>query len=503
MNRIAKLNELYVASSDLMRNGVELVAVGDPVGARFNSALRELVVHMREDGAGYLNDLAGASKALNWRRITQPQPSRLNPDLHEVAEEVDKHATRLRRAIEDQELLDKLITSAALMASTSSPIGPLLLESLDEVGADSCVVVVESKRAAIGLGHWLQEHEVPVLTQGEFVRSQFTWEQAYVIGPPRIYRPSVITAPVASEISFLLPMWFRDRSIPCSVITPYAEGAVRVGARVFTVGDNEEPEPSVVEEDERSLLPQPIWDTPQPDEGEPTADEVRARKVILSGKLAIWLDDGEHIRSFDPSQPHGERVTRTDVSAVREGVYLLLRKGTTERGALYQAALSHLGPQAEAVEATQAVWKQKLIRRLRQHGKWSVVDDLQEAGIKTAERAQAWAEPNLIRPNSDNDFKKLLQWLGLPIQPTFDQATLLRKAHYGVSARIGKQLEEAVSDADFLELETAGHLSLDIDMEGFRGILATRVLAISPFTKIVPRSEVRLPFEDLSGQWLE
>jgi len=71
------------------------------------------------------------------------------------------------------------------------------------------------------------------------------------------------------------------------------------------------------------------------------------------------------------------------------------------------------------------------------------------------------------------------------------------------AAELREQLETAVSAADLSVLERDGYLSLDVKADGFRGVLATRVLAISPFMAIVPRHDVRVPFTDRSGQWLE
>ena len=93
--------------------------------------------------------------------------------------------------------------------------------------------------------------------------------------------------------------------------------------------------------------------------------------------------------------------------------------------------------------------------------------------------------------------------LGIPVQPAFGYATMLRRTLYLVSAEIGRQLEAAVSAADLSELDVTGHLSLDVKTAGFRGIVATRVLAVSPFTEIVSRREARVPFKDRSGQWLD
>jgi hypothetical protein len=239
-----------------------------------------------------------------------------------------------------------------------------------------------------------------------------------------------------------------------------------------------------------------------------------ARKALLSGSLAIFLDDGDRIRALDPDQPPGERVVYTEVSAVRTGTYLLLRQGETERGALYQAALDLLSATAVAkntngmrrgqiVERHQRAWKTVLASRVAATSYERVVEELRARGVRTAERVRAWTDPMLMRPNRDEDFEALLRWLDIPVQPTFGLATMLRKAHHQASADLREQLEKAVSQADLSALERDGHWRLDTGREGVRGLIATRVQAVSPFTQIVSRHDARVPFEDRSGQWLE
>ncbi|MFN3002986.1 hypothetical protein [Mycolicibacterium wolinskyi] len=504
MSRIDAVNHLYAASACLLRSGVEIVAVGDLVGAQFNAAVRRLMVLLKEEGSGYLDDLAGAARALRWRHISQPQPLEFNPSLLYLAEQVTKNAARLRGAIGDQGLLDEISAAAELVASTDPMVGKVLLCSIEEVGASSTVVIAANKPAAAGLEAWLHECDVLVLTAGELDRDQPRREQAYVVGPPRFFPSSLVTAPATSGVSFLLPAWFGDRNVPRSAIAAYAEGAIRIEAKVFTEGDTTTPElgPPDEPEYESDYLPQPVWGNRGDAEREPTSEEVEARKVLLSGNLAIWLDDGERIRSLDPAQPAGERVTYTEVPAVRAGTYLLLRQGETERNALHQAAIARLARGAVINEA-QETWKNLLTQQIRRAGYRQVVKQLRAVGVKAADRARAWTNPNLIRPHSDQDFERLLQWLGIPVQPTFGYATLLRKTLYQVSAEIGKQLEDAVSAADLSQLEAKGHLGLDVETEGFRGILATRVLAIAPFSSIVSQHDARVPFEDRSGKWLE
>lgn len=507
MSRIQSLNRRYAASAALARSGAEIVAVGDPAGARFNLAVRRLMASIRDDGPGLWDDLAGVSKALRWRLITQPQPMIFNQGLTGLASEVTRQARRLRGAVADQEVLNEIAASATAIVhpDRESVVGTALLRTCLEVGADACVVIAASKPAQLGLAPWLGKHGITVMTAGELERDQPDREQAYVVGPPRFFRPSMVTAPLTDGVSFVMPAWFGDRSIPHSAIASYAESAIRIEARVFTMGDMSEPEQRVAleVEDEDVYLPQPVWGTRKSEDREPTSEEVDARKILLSGNLAMWLDDGERIRSLDPRQPAGERVTYTEVAAVREGTYLLLRQGATERGVLYQAALARLGTRATVVDAAQAEWKHVLFDRLEQLGYRRVVKELRAVGVKTADRARAWTDPSLIRPNNDQDFEALLKWLRMPIQPTFGYASLLRKMLYQASTEIGKQLEAAVSSADLTELQSTGHLSLDVRTEGFRGILATRVVAIAPYSEIVSRHDARVPFEDRSGQWLE
>lgn len=505
MSRIHELNERYAACASLARNGVEVIAVGDPIGARLNLATRQLLLAARDDGPGLWDDLVGAAKALRWRLLVQPQPITLNSAVRDASDEVARQLRRLRGAVAAEALLDELAESAAEVAGCDSPVGALLVRSIEEVGPSECVVVAASSAARASLANWLGPSGVRVLTATELDRAHLDADQGYVVGPPRFFRSSVVTAPTTGSLSFLLPAWFGDRSIPRSAIAPYADGAIRIPSRIFVEGDATDPTESVPDGDdtEDELLPQPAWGTRQSASREPTSEEVAARKVLLSGNLALWLDDGDRIRALDPRQPAGERVIYVDVSAVRAGTYLLVRRGETERGALYEAALGLLERRSAAIDASQQMWKSKLRDRLYEAGYRSVVRDLRARGVKAADRARAWAEPSLVRPHSDTDFETLLLWLGLPIQPSFGHATMLRRALYQASADVREQLEDAVSAADLTALDQAGHLSLEVDTAGFRGILAARVLAISPHTEIVPRHDARVPFEDRTGQWLE
>lgn len=504
MSRVKALNQRYAASASLARDGVEIVAVGDPVGARLNAAVRLLLNVVRDDGSELWDDLVGAAKALRWRLLTQPQPLQFNADLRNAIEQVSRQVQRLHGAVANEALLYELVAAAQAVEESDPLVGAVLMRSIEEVGSNACVILAASTYARTGLQSWLTGSDVVVLTASDLEREQPPLEQVYVVGPPRFFRASLVTAPVIDAVSFIIPAWFGDRSIPRSAIAPYADGAITITSRVFTEGEVEEPDSEVPESQvEDDFLPQFAWGSRQPVEREPGSEEVEAQKVLLSGNQAIWLDDGDRIRALDPGQPAGERVIYTEVSLVRAGTYLLLRRGETERGVLYQAALGLLGTKGGAADATQKAWKAALAQRLVDRGYRQVVRELRERGVKAADRARAWTDSNLVRPHSDHDFETMLQWLSIPIQPTFGHATMVRRALYQASADVREQLEKAVSGVDLAALEQDGHLSLEVEIEGLRGIVATRVLAMSPYTEIVSRHDARVPFEDRSGQWLE
>lgn len=504
VSRILELNRRYEASRALSRNGVEIIAIGDPAGSRLDRAVQRLLREATDGSVAFWEDLVSAAKALRWRRLTQPQPLHLNRSVHECAEQLALEAGRLRGAIGNEALLDELRASARAVSESDSPVGDILLRSILELGQGECAVVAASKPAQAGLTAWLRDLGVRVLTAGELDRELPTYCQQYVIGPPRFFKSSITTAPVVSDVSFLMPTWFGDRSLSRSALAPFAEWALRVEARVVVEGDVSQPDVGVTEPVvENDYLPQPVWEKWTAPDREPTSNEVEARRVILSGGFATWLDDGDRIRALDPRQPAGERVVYTEVTAVRVGTYLLLREGETERGALHQAGLSLLGSHATLVDLTQQTWKRALSIRLMEFGYRQVVGQLRANGVAAADRARAWAEPTLIRPHSDRDFERLLGWLDIQVQPTFGNATRLRKMVYQASADIRDRLETAVSDSDLSVLERDGRMSLNLEMDGFRGILTTRVLAISPHMEIVPRHDARVLFKDRRGKWLE
>ncbi|MCC8450481.1 hypothetical protein [Streptomyces rochei] len=505
MSRVHDVIRRYKASVEVVRHGVEVFVVGDPAGARLNAAVRRLIYTVKDNGSDVWSDLLRAANALRWRRMMQPQPGGFQPAVTEAASAVVREAHLLHGAVADEVLLEDIAAAAEGVRQTDSPVGRELWRSIEEADPSICAVVASSNRARAGLQEWLNSLSVPVLLPGELGDVSERVEQLYVAGPPSFFPTSLVTAPAADELAFLMPAWFGHRAIPVSRLADHAEGAMKARVRERTVGDLSEPELHISDGElsEDTYYPQPVWRGRISGDREPEHDEVEAWKVLLAGNLAIWLDDGDRIRALDPRQPEGERVAYAAVEDVVPGTYLVLRDGEREQGAMYEAALHLLGPRAGAIEATQRVWKAALEARLASRGAKASIVELRARGVRSAARVRAWTEATLISPKHERDLVLLLEWLGLTVEPSRQNAMELRRAVYRASADLREELEDAVSRADLSALERDGHMSLGIERAGFRSMVVARVQARSPYTEIVPRLHTRTPFSDRSGEWLE
>lgn len=504
MSRVAAVQERYRSAVTVAREGVSLFVVADETGTALSDAIRAVSRTAAVDGNGLWDNVLGAAKSLRWRLAFRPQPLEFNSSLPVAADAVIAQSQVIRAAlgVDGVALLEALTDAARRVATEDPPVGTYLLESILEAGASDCCVVTDGTSSRGEIDAWLGPLGFRVLSPGMLADANLVADVAYVVGPPRLMRSSLVTAPLTSEVSFLMPSWFSDRGLPASAIADFAQGAIRPEVRVFEIGSLH----SLATATETSLepledfAPPPIWGPWSSVQREPGVDEVVARKVLLTGGYAIWMDDGERIRSLDPSQPAGERVAYTDVAAVEPGTYLVLRLGVTERDALYSATLESLGSRRVAVETSQVRWKEALRSRIHSAGRSHSESTLLQLGVRAAEQVEAWTQLTLARPQHDMDFSILLRWLELDEEPIFSNATELRRARARAANTVRELLEDAMATADIEALRSVGHTK--VDGSGFADIIATRVLAISPHATVVSRHEARQPFRDGGGRWL-
>lgn len=492
-----------------MKNHAELFAVQDASGAFFNHAVIEIIRAIKRDGPGIWDSLAASAKRLRYLLVTEPAPFHLNSRLSEALRQVHEQADQLLGATNNPELIRGLLDSSVGLPNDVSPVGSELVRSVLESGTESSLVVVANPRAKEAVRPWLAEFGIRSLTLGDLKEEQVSEEITYFVGPPRFFPSQSVTAPFTNEITFVFPSWFSDRRLPQSALGPISEGAIQIEGKLFEIGALADTEnldkllevPDVIEDD---LMLQPNWGQRQSGNREPKEDEVEARKLLLSGGFALWLDDdGDRIRALDPRKEAGHRVRFMDIAEVQAGTYLLLREGASERDTLQELAFKRLGSHGKLVRDSQAAWKAALSQRIESTGVQRTESELRALGVSAFKQIRSWSLPHTIRPQKDKDFDILLGWLERESSIHMELANRLRQEVLRASRQLRDRLESAADDTDINQLELNGHMNFEMDEPGYHGMFAARILAISPFTEIVSRSEIRLPFQEDSAQWLE
>ncbi|MFD7487409.1 hypothetical protein [Streptomyces mirabilis] len=508
MSQLRRLTELYTVAEDVAegRSSLELVSIADQTAWHIDQILRSLTAALSDGSATPLAAVVACARSLRWRLLTEPFPIRHGVARSARAYELEQMATRCMTSVDDvlhTPLRELILLTQAIHTDTVPPTGELLLQSITEIGAADCVVILASPRAAEGTQDWFDEENLRAHVASDSQHSQLAvHDTAYYIGPPSLFGASATASPRARNITYMFGSWVRDRRIPRLRLAVYAEGTPALRIRTFQVGDQPDlrsQPPSVV----MDLRPEPVW-SPPPTNRVVRPDDVMARQILLGGGLSIMLDtNGELIRTLNPARPVGERVELRRVADLVTGAYLVLREGETGRGALYERTMQLLGDNSAAIETTQSEWKSALQQRLSSLGRADVVDALRRAGLKAASQAPAWTERTVARPQRDEDFLLLLRWLELEPDRYLGNAALLRRRRSQAMADVREELEQALADADTQHLEHDGCLRIDPAGTGFAGITAARVLAIAPYEVPVHKHAVRIPRDDRSARWLE
>lgn len=504
MNRIQFLTSSYEALERMLRSqgAIRFRLLEDAEGAEFNQAVNRFVSEVREINDDNVKTAVSMAKCLRWRRFMQPQPVAFDRKGRELIEQLERQCEDARKVVANGVLPDLLLSSAQrLLEDDSAVVKELRL--LDSEDDGDYLLVVRDRKTVTLIQSWL-EHQNLQVSAVQDIRSERHWfDFVHVLGFPQAFCSSMFSSPVGDDIEYVFPSWISYRSLPESSLMGLVENPISMTVHNSEIFDSTIRTTKGEAEDDLSwYLPEPVWNVPPRDPSCCSSDLVDARQIYLSGGWETWLDDGERIRTLEIDKITGAKVSNLAPEEVTVGSYLLLREHGSERGILKTLAQSRI-PRAEETISEQRVWKERLLVRIKQIGVERVRRELKALGVGAYRQVDTWSDMELIRPKSDDDFLRLLDWLEIPREPTFQDVRTLQCEVRRVSHEITAELENQASRVNLEELERQGHMYFQVSTDGVRSMVATRVMAIRSSVQKVPNSFTRTLRKNNCGWWID
>jgi hypothetical protein len=192
-------------------------------------------------------------------------------------------------------------------------------------------------------------------------------------------------------------------------------------------------------------------------------ESISCRAYLLAGNNVVFLPIKEGaIDSIHMEASKGNRVQRMPISSIGIGSVILLRVGKSDSDSIFEMANAIGGSEGAAYRKLQMEWKDALKLRISSLGSQLVIKQLKDLGIKNPWIGEWKSFKNNIRPESDDYFRKLLQYLAIKPEETISAMNALRRLHLMAAMRLRKMLEEKFENADMQTIRTQGFLIEDL-----------------------------------------
>lgn len=361
-----------------------------------------------------------------------------------------------------------------------SPNGEELNEAIVLVDK-KCVETVQKEIASS------PEREKPeVLYYRDVSRSGL--DRLHLPGRPWWFPDHLFRSPPAREVHVYSYAWHRD-SIDVEPVFDFGSPLAGSRPEVHVVRPERNTGKEAVEADLKALdditgaLDPGDWEAvleknaENSDQGG-THDAVPAGLYHLEDDLLALMPVGEEkVTSLD-LDGQTPRPVRISASSIQPGEFVVLRRDPTDN-LLRQVADQILGEKKEEVRKKQREWKTRLKAKREEKGLKTVSNELQRHGAEkaTKENVYRWVEGGTIRPQSEEDFHAIMDYIGLEdlYQDYWDALSIIVSAHQRAGYRIKDLLLARVREVDVDSLLQRGRMDFKIGEDGAR-VTAARVL---------------------------
>lgn len=407
---------------------------------------------------------------------------------------------------------------------TTCPDNPLF-EMLKQIYAsnlhDSMVLLIKETKLIPFVEEFLKSaglnEKLSVVSPSQLKKDQ-CYSMIIYIGSPKLLPNYIFSAPRARNISIIQYDWMNEQWKPAS--------AFLAPASYSNNSEDKQSSPPSVQPghstdylDVSDLVETNSWDKIATKFGMSNnkhnnydEDIAEAKLFILEGDLAVFLDASMEDRQMvidleeDPSakQYKFSRVKKIFTKLIEPGMFLLVR---TSGGGDYISIIANklMGDKATGLRKDQQQWKSLLKTVVKQEGvNWCCHELMARGSIIANEvNLRNWVSARLIRPQSDVDFKAILNLVGLGEKANqyIQSAGTINSFHLRAGVQLRKQLLQIVLGTDLTDLEKLGRMDFYLP-DGFGGCFtAIRVVEISRQKFIVPVSKLEHPFDRGASTW--
>ena len=205
---------------------------------------------------------------------------------------------------------------------------------------------------------------------------------------------------------------------------------------------------------------------------EQTFDEIVECRVMKfqDGRFVLFphediVEESEYVEVLHSDNEYRSIVSRVRVDSLDTESIIVMRAGATSTDAIIPEADRIMGKQASFHRNNQREWKKRLKKLIDSKGVDSVNLELRKRGVLRP-YARNWSRAHLIRPLSDTNFKKLLDYLEfseVECMSIFDSARVIRGAHQRAGSEITKTLKEAFAKVNIETIYELGSYSINLD----------------------------------------
>ena len=473
---------------------------------KIDRAYGKLFQHHRD--SEIWNPFIRRARRVLWDLTEIPLPTdRPRLGVAEAGEELEQLSEGLSQQVDPEDIAQALQVALALKA--------LAMEGLDALGERCRTLLMEGdlQRSRLVVRRaWyreaIEQHfrekgcPVQVIMESQ-VRNLGVMERLVMVGPIRRYKDYVFNSPRAEKMHTVRYEWASRWDI-----------SLKKAGRLFPPPGSERTSRSAGVPGSKAidyLAPMIDWSGIRRQAEERVGIEqnltrshveVEARLHLLGGGYGVYLSDDRKIYVLDLADE--DRVSQVRVRDIGIDSVIILRRERGGRDFIADVADALLGEAALDLRLVQERWKDSLKRKVWELGGIPKTEEVLRRRGSRYQNVRYWIAPENIRTLSRDDFRILMELIGLGQEANsiWSQMGRIDSAHRSAGHQIRGMLLDEVRRADLSRIDHEGYMDFELPIEGAGVLTAFLVERKASEREYVSNKMLRETFPVSPDFWL-